>query len=86
MAENPQKKGIDRKYWVFSLKIVGDFGVTLALPVVIFSLIGQKLDDKFSTGYFFLVLGFIFSALLSGKIIYEKTKKYAKEYENLDKK
>lgn len=86
MAENPQKKGIDRKYWVFSLKIVGDFGMTLALPVVIFSLLGQKLDDQFSTGHVFLVLGFILSALLSGKIIYTKTKKYAEEYENIDKK
>lgn len=86
MAENQQKNGIDRKYWIFSLKIVGDFGITLALPIVIFSLLGQKLDDQFSTGRFFLVLGFIVSALLSGKIIYKKTKKYAEDYENLDKK
>lgn len=86
MAENPQKKAIDRKYWVFSLKIIGDFGVTLAVPVVVFSTLGQRLDAYFSSSPWCTVLGFVLASLLSGKLIYKKTKKYAKEYEDIDKK
>ncbi len=86
MAENPLKKATDRKYWIFSLKIIGDFGVTLALPVVVFSSIGQRLDARFSSSPWFTVIGFALAAVLSAQLIYKKTKKYAKQYEDIDKK
>ncbi len=80
----PLKTHNDRKYWIFALKIVGDFGITLALPVIILVFLGQRLDQNYQTSILFTVLGFVFAGGISGKIIYKKAKKYGKEYQELD--
>lgn len=85
MPEKEIKSSIDRKYLVFALKIIGDFGVTLALPVIVFVLMGNSLDEKYHHSPFFTVLGFILAALVSGKIIYKKSKAYGKQYQDIDK-
>ncbi|MFH0857492.1 MAG: AtpZ/AtpI family protein [Candidatus Magasanikbacteria bacterium] len=84
MTEDKSKKTSDREYWMFAMKIVGNFGATIAAPVVVFVMIGQYLDEKYSRGPWFTVLGFVVSALLTGLMIYRKAKKYSKEYEALD--
>lgn len=86
MAEKPLKNGIDRKYWIFALRIIGDFGATLAVPVIIFVIIGQKLDARYSLSPWCTTAGFVLAALVSGKIIYKKAKEYGKQYQDLDKK
>lgn len=73
----------DRKYYFFALKIVGDFGASIAAPVVIFVLIGQYLDNKYSTTPYLTILAFVLAALISGKIIHSKAKKYGEEYQKL---
>lgn len=77
----PQKS--DREYYLFALKIVGDFGITLAAPVVIFVLIGQHFDEKYGHYPFFTVSAFIVSAVLSGLIIWRKAKKYGEIYRKM---
>jgi predicted permease len=76
-------KTSDRQYYLFALRIAGDFGASIAVPVVIFSIIGRKLDAKLSTGIIYTVIGFVTAALISGTIIYRKAKKYGKEYQIL---
>jgi F0F1-type ATP synthase assembly protein I len=76
----------ERAYYLFGLRIAGDFGATIAAPVVLFALIGQWLDGKYGTEPRYTIIGFVLAALLSAKMIYKKAKKYAKEYEELDKK
>lgn len=77
----------DRQYYLFALRIAGDFGATIAFPVVIFVLLGRWLDGKYDRGITFTVIAFIFAALLSGRIIYKKSKRYGEEYQKLvDKK
>lgn len=73
----------DRKYYFFALKIVGDFGASIAAPVVIFVLIGQYLDNKYNLTPYLTILAFVLAALISGKIIHSKAKKYGEEYKNL---
>lgn len=80
-----KKATADRGYYMFALRIVGDFGVTIAVPVVILVLIGQWLDNKWHTSPLFTILGFIVAALLSGIIIYRKAKRYGAEYQKLSK-
>ncbi len=75
----------DRKYYLFALRIIGDFGASIAVPVVIFVLIGQWLDDKYDKSPWFTVLAFVLAAVLSGRMIYKKAKRYGKEYQDLDK-
>ncbi len=68
------------------MKIAGDFGATIAVPVVIFALIGQKLDTIYNTKSVFLVTGMVISAILTSKMIYTKSKKYGQQFQDLDKK
>ena len=76
----------DRKYMLMGLRIAGDFGATIAVPIIIFVLIGQWLDEKYAKSPWFTVIGFVLAALVSGRIIYKKAKRYGKEYQDLDKK
>lgn len=74
----------DREYYLFALKIIGDFGATIAVPVVVFVLIGQYLDNRWNHSPLFTILGFALAALLSGRMIYRKAKQYGKEYQKLN--
>lgn len=82
MPETP-KKPSDREYYMFALRIAGDFGVSIAAPVVIFAWGGQYLDAKYGTRPWLLILGFVLAALLSGIMIYRKAKKYGDIYKKM---
>jgi hypothetical protein len=74
----------DRKYMLMGFRITGDFGATIAFPLIFFVIIGQWLDDKYNKEMLFTVLAFVISALLSGYLIYKKAKKYGVEYQEID--
>lgn len=68
------------------MKIAGDFGATIAVPVVLFALIGQKLDNAYGTRPLYLTIGMVLAAILTSKMIYTKSKKYGQQFQDLDKK
>ncbi len=88
MADTSSKKpiNIERKYYVFAIKIAGYFGATIAIPVVVSALIGQKMDSFYGTRPLFLIIGMILAAILTGLLIYKKAKKYGQQFQDLDKK
>lgn len=71
---------------MLAFKIMGAFGATIAVPVVLFVLIGQYLDGKYDKGPLFTIIGFVLAALISGKMIYKKAKLYGAEYKKLGEK
>lgn len=73
----------DRRYWLFGLRITGDFGATIAIPVVVLAYLGKRFDTRFDTAPWLLIAGFALAALFSGAMIYRKAKRYGKEYQNL---
>lgn len=75
----------DRKYMLMGLRIVADFGASIAIPVVVLVMMGQWLDNKYDKLPLFTIIGFVLAALLSGKIVYTKAKQYGKEYSDLEK-
>ena len=82
--EEKKKKQSDRRYYLFAMRIVGDFGATIAIPVVALVLLGRYIDHRYNnSGYLFTLIGFAVSALVSAKIIYKKAKKYGQDYQNL---
>ncbi|MBI5728650.1 MAG: AtpZ/AtpI family protein [Candidatus Magasanikbacteria bacterium] len=81
--EEQNKPKNDHSYYLFALKIVGDFGATISIPIVALALLGKYLDERWQTGPWLLILGFALSLLISGKIIYRKAKKYGREYQKL---
>lgn len=74
----------DRRYAMFALRIVGDFGASIAIPVVVFVLIGQWLESKYGYEPWFTVGAFILAALISGFMVYRRTKEYSAEYQRLN--
>jgi len=86
MPDNQPKKTTDREYMLFAIRIMGDFGVSIAAPVVVFVLIGQYLDGRYGHAPFFTVLGFLLAAALTVRIIQRKAKRYGEEYQKMDKK
>lgn len=81
--EQTPKKNSERQYYLFALRIAGDFGATIAVPVVIFAVIGQYFDKKYSSEPLFLVGGFVLAFILSSLSIYRKAKKYGNIYQKL---
>lgn len=73
-------KGSEREYMVLGLRIVGDFGATIAIPVVVFVNIGQWLDRTYGIGPYATIGAFVLAALLSGYSIYKKAKRYGQWY------
>ena len=86
MEEKKLQTSSSRAYYLFAFKIIGDFGASIAIPVVILVLIGQYFDKKYSTSPWLTILAFVLAALISASIIYKKAKKYGEEYKKLDEK
>ena len=84
MEKKPQNSS-DRKYYIFALKIAGDFGVSIAVPIILFVLIGSYLGDIYGHRVLFIILAFILAGFLSAKMIHKKAKVYGEQYQNLDK-
>ena len=78
------KDPIGRKYMLMGFRIVGDFGATIAIPVVVFVLIAQKLESKYGGSPWLTVIAFVLAGLLTGYIINKKAKEYGQEYKKLN--
>lgn len=76
----------DRKYLLFALRIVGDFGATIAIPVALAALVGQKLDAVQGTEYRYTIGALLIAAIATAIMVYRKARSYGKEYEALNKK
>ena len=85
MPEKPLKS-TDREYYMLAMRIAGDFGASIAVPVVLFVLVGQYSDKRLDSGPYLTILGFVLAALLSARLIWRKAKQYGKEYQRLNEK
>ena len=79
----PNSTGIDRKHALFAYKVFADFGATIAIPVVFFAWLGNKLDAKYDTGPWLLIIGFVLAAVISGVSIYRKAQRLGVEFQDL---
>jgi len=88
-SKNPAKPanaGLERRYQVLGFRIMGEFGATIAAPVVILAWLGKKLDQAYGTGPWLLIAGFTLAFAFSAATIYRRSKAYGREYEELEKK
>lgn len=69
---------------MLGLRIIGEFGFIIAVPVVLLALLGEWLDAKYETAPLFLVAGFVLAALLSGISIYRRAKEFGREYMSIE--
>jgi len=83
MENKKNEKTSDRAYYLFAIRIIGDFSVSIAVPVVVAVLIGQYIDEKYGYKPLFTIIGFALSAIISAKIVYNKAKLYGDEYQKM---
>lgn len=74
----------DRKSYMLGFKIMGDFGASIAVPVIIFVLIGKWLQTKYGFAPFGVIGGFVLAATTSILSIRKKVKSYSQEYNSLE--
>ena len=70
----------DREYVMLGLRIVGEFGAIIAVPIVLFALGGKWLDAKYGTEPMFLIAGFVVAVALSAHMVYRKARQFNDEY------
>ncbi|HTK04613.1 MAG TPA: hypothetical protein VL500_03450 [Candidatus Eisenbacteria bacterium] len=75
---------LDRQYGLLAFRAVGEFGAAIALPVVLLSLAGKRMDAAYGTAPRYLILGFVLAALLSAAYVAKRTRELNQEYQRLD--
>ncbi len=75
--------GSERQYLLLGFRIMGEFGAAIAVPVVVLAWLGKRLDQKYGTGPWLLIAGFVLAFALSAAVIYRRAKAYGREYEAL---
>lgn len=65
--------------WADSLKLVGQLGFEIALPLVGATIGGHWLDKRFETSPLFLLIGMAVAVVLSTLLVVMKIKKIMKE-------
>lgn len=80
-----QKKRTERAYWLLGLRIMSDFGLAIAIPVVVLVSIGGWLDRRWGTQPLLIIIAFVLAFAVSSVSVYRKAKKYAEEYKEIEK-
>ncbi|KKR49174.1 MAG: hypothetical protein UT86_C0001G0146 [Candidatus Magasanikbacteria bacterium GW2011_GWC2_40_17] len=83
IIQPPKKKSSDRAYYLFALRIVGDFGIAIALPAVLGAILGRYLDEKYGRSALFTIFCLIVAFLITISIVYKKAKLYGGEYQKM---
>ena len=69
---------------LLGLRIVGEFGAIIAVPVVLLSMLGKYLDGKYGTAPWLLIAGFVLAFALSAFTLYRRAKRFRDEYLAID--
>ena len=69
-----------------TLGLLGHLGFLIAVPLVIFGLLGRFLDKRFDTSPWLLLTGLFISLIISSIAVMIKTLQIVKEMEQLGKK
>lgn len=56
-----------------ALSLAWNLGYTIAVPIVVFALLGRFLDKKLGTSPFLLLAGILLSVAISSWAVYKKT-------------
>ena len=87
VRKNMENKGISRQTTLLGIRIIGDFGATIAVPVILFVILGQWLDARYAGGgNYFTIAGFVFAAMVTARLIYRRAKYYEKAFKEINQK
>ncbi|MBI4262021.1 AtpZ/AtpI family protein [Candidatus Uhrbacteria bacterium] len=73
----------DRQFMIFGIRIMGEFAGLIAVPVILFVLGGRWLDQRWGTGPWMMVGGFVLAFLVSAVMVWRRAKEIGREYQDL---
>lgn len=68
-----RKESYDKSVYQ-ALALISQFGINMLVPIVILSLLGMYLDERFGTSYWMIIL-FLIGAIAGGNNVYRMAKK-----------
>lgn len=68
-----------RAVWLRAFQLALELGYTIAIPIVVFALVGRFLDKKLETSPWLLIAGILVSIVVSSVGVYLKAAKMMKE-------
>ena len=80
-----KKPTSDAAYYRFAMRIVSDFGVSIAVPAVVAAFVGIWLDRKLGTTPWLMIIGLVAAFSSTYLVIKKKATDYAKQFEELGK-
>jgi membrane protein implicated in regulation of membrane protease activity len=84
-SKPPNTTSTDRRYILLAFRIMGEFGASIAIPVVALAVLGKKLDTMYGTAPYLRVTGFVIAAVITAALINKRARDFGKEYEALGK-
>ena len=72
-----------RRLTAFTLKIIGEIGGLIAVPAIVFTSLGRKLDLWFDTGPACTVVALLAAFFISMAAVATRTAEYADRYDAL---
>lgn len=75
----------DAEYYRFAMRVVGDFGVSIAVPAVVAAFVGIWLDRKLDTTPWLMIIGLVAAFASTYLVIKKKANDYAKQFDKLGK-
>jgi len=76
------QKKTDNRWWLAS--IVGEIGFLIAIPLVVFLLLGRAIDTFFHCSPLFMLVGILLAIGTSTYIVYRRTSDMIKEADKDD--
>lgn len=71
----------DRRYAMLGFRIIAEFGAVIAVPAVLASVFGRRLDEAYGTRPVLLIASFAVAAVGTAVMIVRRARAFAKEYE-----
>jgi ATP synthase protein I len=71
---NSDKPDNSNNQWLTGISIIGNITYTLAIPIILFTLAGRYLDQKFNHNFLFILLGGLFGLSLGLAGVYRQAK------------
>ena len=71
----PQKKSVNDSSVFTALSLAWELGYLIAIPLIIFALVGRWLDKIYHTSPLFLLIGLFVAFVITSIFVYQKTTK-----------
>ena len=68
---------------IIALQMAWELGYMIALPLVIFALIGRYLDVKYQTSPLFILIGTFIAFFISSYFVWQKTLEISRQLDNV---